>query len=492
MLKQRALLKSILDFNRDKVETEYLLNNLAYAKGTILKFGLDIHQDIYDFIIDHSTRFVDVPSFDRVKKHFEENVEVTEELDKIAKEKALFDTNFKSLVDDVIEDLRKKQLTKLLKETSSISESGKKLNKKDFVKGPKQAVEFFLHNSIEFLKSKSNVRTHGSIKDHTKEAIEEYLETKNSNRFDGLLTGLPSIDMICKGIRSPELWLVVAYVSELKTTMTMNFAYTQAIEQGKNVQFVSLEMPYKDVRNMFICIHSANLNLWPGSEWDDVYPLNYDSIVDGSLSPREEEFFKFLCSDLEDNSEYGDISIYQPEDGLSMSHLKAWAEIEFRKKPFEILYLDYIELMKSENPSKDYSLELNQRIKDLKQFAIHFNDGKGLRIVSAYQANRKGKEHADKHDGEYRLDALSYANEAERSADVIIYSYLNEELRANNQNKIGCLKNRSRPKFKQFKAKTNLSSRKIYEAPDEKSLVVDDRLEKNKKIQNDDLINDLV
>jgi hypothetical protein len=234
--------------------------------------------------------------------------------------------------------------------------------------------------------------------------------------------------------------------------------------------------------------------LWPGSEWDDVYPLSYQDIVDGQLSQREEEFFNFLCKDLEQNPEYGDFNIYQPEDGLTMSHLKAWAEIEFRRKPFDILYLDYIEIMKSENSSKDYTLELNQRIKDLKQLAIHFNDGAGLRIVSAYQANRKGKENADKSDGEYRLDGLSYANEAERSADVIIYSYLNDELRANNQNKIGCLKNRSRPKFKQFKAKTNLASRKIYEAPDENSLVTEDKIIKNKidKIKKDDLIGDII
>jgi replicative DNA helicase len=494
MSKHRAILKSIIDFNKDKVENNYILDNLNFLKSTVLKFSLDSHQKIYDYVSEHSLKFVDPPSFTRLKKFFEEDSEVIDELLKISEDDVLYATNFKSLVEELIEEQRKKELVNLLKETNTISETGKKINKNDFLKGPKQAVEYFLHNSINFLKGKSNIRTSGSIKSNSTEAIKDYLETKSSNKFDGLLTGLPSIDMICRGMRSPELWLVVAYVSELKTTMTMNFAYTQAIEQGKNVQFVSLEMPYKDVRNMFICIHSANLNLWPGSEWDDVYPLNYDDVVDGQLSEREEEFFNFLCKDLEENQDYGDINIYQPDEGLTMSHLKAWAEIEFRKKPFDIMYLDYIELMKSENPGKDYSLDLNQRIKDLKQFAIHFNDGAGLRIVSAYQANRKGKEHADKNDGEYRLDALSYANEAERSADVIIYSYLNDELRANNQNKIGCLKNRSRPKFKQFKAKTNLASRKIYEAPDESDLINSDKVIKNKneKIKKDDLIGDII
>jgi replicative DNA helicase len=494
MLKHRAILKSIVSFKKDKEEQGSLLNNFSYLKGTIIKFNLDLHQKIYDYVIEHTTKFVDVPSYQRLKKYFEAENDVLEELDKISSEESLFDSDFKSLAEEVVEEQRKKELVNLLKETNTISESGKKVGKDQILKGPKQAVEYFLHKSSDFLKGKSNVRTNGSVMATAKEALQEYSETKTSNKFDGLLTGLPSIDLVCKGIRSPELWLVVAYVSELKTTMTLNFAYTQAIEQGKNVQFVSLEMPYKDVRNIFICIHSANLNLWPGSEWDDVYPLSYDAIVDGQLSEREEKFFEFLCKDLEENPEYGEFNIYQPDEGLSMAHLKAWAEIEFRKKPFEILYLDYIELMKSDNPGKDYSLDLNQRIKDLKQFAIHFNEGKGLRVVSAYQANRKGKEHADKSDGEYRLDALSYANEAERSADVIIYSYLNDELRANNQNKVGCLKNRSRPKFKQFKGKTNLASRKVYEAPDEGNLPLDDKLQKNKnsKLKKEELINDII
>ena len=151
--------------------------------------------------------------------------------------------------------------------------------------------------------------------------------------------------------------------------------------------------------------------------------------------------------------------------------------------------------MKSEGAaSRDYTIELNQRIKDLKQFALNFNGGMGMMVCSAYQANRKGKESADKNAGEYRLDALSYANEAERSADVIIYSYLNDELRENNKVKIGCLKNRSRPKFKQFEAKTHLASRKVYELSEEKKILVDDKLQtnKNNKVKKDDLINDLV
>lgn len=493
MLNHRSLLKSIMDFTGDERERGYVAENFNFLINSNVSFKSDEHSKIYNFIKAHSGKFVDVPSFNRLLKKFEEDPDTTEELNKISKSSALFATNFRSLVAEVFEEQQKKDLVTLLKETNQISESGSKVNK-DFVKGPKAAVEHFLHKSTNFLKSEIDIKSQGTLREDSKDSLKEYHDKKGQNKFEGLLTGLNTIDEVCKGMRSPELWLVVAYVSELKTTQTMNYAYTQAIEQGKSIQFISLEMSYANMRDIFVCIHSANLNLWLNSEWHDVFPLDYSKLQDGELNQREEEFFDFLCNDLENNKEYGDIRIYQPPDGLTMSHLKAWAEVEYRKKPFDAIYLDYIELMKSEQSNKEYTIELNQRIKDLKQFALTFNGGKGMLVVSAYQANRKGKEHADKNAGEYRLDALSYANEAERSADVILYSYLNDELRENNKVKIGCLKNRSRPKFKQFEAKTYLASRKVYELSEEKKNFVDDKLKtnKNNRVKKDDLINNLV
>jgi len=494
MLKHRSLLKSILDFSGDSKERSYIAENFNFLLNSNVEFKSDEHSKIFNFVKKHSSKFVDVPSYGRLLKKFEEDIDTVEELQKIEKESALFATNFKSLVGEVFEEQQKKALVTLLKETNQISEGGVKKNR-EFLKGPKAAVEHFLHKSTDFLKSEIDIKCQGSMKEDSKTALQEYHDKKNQNKFDGLLTGLNSIDEVCKGMRSPELWLLVAFVSELKTTQAMNYAYTQAVEQGKDIQFISLEMSFANCRDIFVCIHSANLNLWLNSEWHEVFPLDYSKIQDGELTQEEEEFFDFLCNDLENNPEYGDIGIYQPPDGLTMSHMKAWAEIEFRKKPFYALYLDYIELMRDEvGDSSDYTIKLNQRIKDLKQFALNFNGGRGMMVCSAYQANRKGKENADKNAGEYRLDALSYANEAERSADVIIYSYLNPELRENNKVKIGCLKNRSRPKFKQFEAKTHLASRKIFELAEDKKILVDGKLttNKNNKIKKDDLINDLV
>ena len=48
----------------------------------------------------------------------------------------------------------------------------------------------------------------------------------------------------------------------------------------------------------------------------------------------------------------------------------------------------------------------------------------------------------------------------------------------------------SRPKFKQFKSKTLLASRKIYESKDEKDLEVENKIQKNKnkRIKEEDIM----
>jgi len=322
MLKHRSLLKSIIDFSGDTRERSFITENFNFLLNSNVSFKSDEHAKIFNFVKNHSSKFVDVPSFGRLLKKFEEDPDTVEELKKLEKEPALFATNFKSLVSEVFEEQQKKDLVNLLKETNQISESGTKINR-EFIKGSKAAVEHFLHKSTDFLKSEIDVKSVGSMREDSKDALKEYHEKKSQNKFDGLLTGLSSIDEVCKGMRSPELWLIVAFVSELKTTQAMNYAYTQAIEQGKNIQFISLEMSFANCRDLFVCIHSANLNLWLNSEWHSVFPLDYSKIQDGELTQEEEEFFDFLCNDLENNEEYGNIGIYQPPDGLSMAHLKA-------------------------------------------------------------------------------------------------------------------------------------------------------------------------
>lgn len=466
MFKQRVILRSIIS-KCDRMEDISLIENYNKTVDSELEFENE-HQQIYSVIKRHYSNTTSLPSYDLLLKTFETSNDVILELQKLDKEKPFFADNFDSIFNDVLQDQISKKFIVLLKEASEINTIGKKVERSN-LRGTTDAIDFLAQQTFklkeDYEKNKIDSNTKLTFK-NSDLTLSRYLHRKNNNNFDSLLTGIDSIDLTWTGIGQSEFWLLIAYTGELKSTLAMNMAYSQVIDQKKNVKYISLEMPSLQMLDLFVILHSANIDLWWYSKWKDVVPLDYTKYIDCSFNEEEEQFFEFLVKDLLTNKDYGNLSIYQPSDSFTFTKFKLWSEIEFNKIPFDIIYLDHLELLQDEpsEKDKDYGVRLNQRIKKLRQFSLNFNNSKGMRIVSAYQTNRKGKELADKSDGIYRLDALSYANEAERSATAIIYSYLNDELRANNRVKIGCLKHRTKELFPMFVAKTSLRCRKIYES----------------------------
>jgi len=68
---------------------------------------------------------------------------------------------------------------------------------------------------------------------------------------------------------------------------------------------------------------------------------------------------------------------------------------------------------------------------------------------------------ADKNDGKYDMAAISYANEVEKSADVITWSYLNDQLRKDGKFYMGNLKNRDNPLFERMIGKIIWQTKRI-------------------------------
>jgi len=197
MFMQRALLRSIISHKSGKKEITNLTDNFSLVQKSKISLALDTHAEIYAYISKHCAKFTEVPSLDRIKKNFEENIEITDELVKISQESCLFSSNFKSLVEDIYEEQKKREMVDLFKDANQISESGKKVNGA-FVSGTKEAMEYLLTNSAKFVTTEGDTKSSGSLKGESHESIKEYRKRKKENKFDGLLTGLPSIDRVCK------------------------------------------------------------------------------------------------------------------------------------------------------------------------------------------------------------------------------------------------------------------------------------------------------
>jgi len=254
-------------------------------------------------------------------------------------------------------------------------------------------------------------------------------------------------------------------VGELKTTLALNFAYNTSVYYGWNVMYFSLEMKYEQVRRILYCIHSTHEKFrGPGVP---TY-IDYAKLRDGELTPAEETLLAMVSEDYaqgQRSGEYGKIIVDRPVGDITVPQMKLKAEVEHRKNELGLIIVGYAGLVESEKGRSvnNYGVSLNYVMKDLSQLALNFNDGEGIPVCTPFQANREGWVDACKKEGVYKLNALSWANEAEKSSSLIISTFLGDTptLRNNNEVKIGCLKNRDGDHFKPFNASVHFPSRRI-------------------------------
>jgi len=194
--------------------------------------------------------------------------------------------------------------------------------------------------------------------------------------------------------------------------------------------------------------------------------ISVENVVYGGLTADEHAFFKIVCEDLVTTEGYGKLELWQPPKSqttvadVEFKLMQIQQEYKSTGRDLELVVIDYISLLglPVEERTRDTNENLNIIIKQLKRLCLTFNNGKGLRIISPFQANRKGWEEAKANDGVYHLTALSNAHEAERSSDVVVALFIDESWRDEGKVKISCLKNRRHAFFKPFNAKINFKS----------------------------------
>jgi replicative DNA helicase len=244
------------------------------------------------------------------------------------------------------------------------------------------------------------------------------------------------------------------------TTFACNWAYNSMTRFKKNVVFVSFEMTREQIRRSILVQHSANIRFREMG----FSPLDYGRIRDGELTPEEKDFyFNHVVKDFEDNKTYTNFQLVTPDCEWTMQNVKTQLETLHREFEVGLVILDHgqwIEASKARK-NKDYTIELNSVITDAKRLALTFDNNTGIPVIMLFQINRTGKTDADKNDGIYKMNALTYANNAEKTADVITTTYLNEELRKNGQTKFTNLKNRDNRLFDPFVAHVEFACRKI-------------------------------
>lgn len=442
------LLRSVIRFGQE--DEASLSSNLFQLRQEIQPVGID--SDILSFISDLFDKTHAVSPVDVIFSHFSDlsargdgkGIAGTTRLEMVrdGNHPLLEGATFRYSLDQFKHVLATEQLSNVLIEASAILTSGVR-RKEGTVQGPEATLDY-LHSSVSQL---SSILRRGSIEGSFRTDANTmrrlYQMWKDSPRDTvGVMTGIERIDVAHRGIRKGELSLVMGFVSHLKTSFCLNWLYRAAMIFGMNAAIASLETAIEDLRTILYVMHSAH----PKFLELGFQPLDYVQVTTGSLSPEEENVWDRVIDDFENCSDYGEIFYKEPDEALTIGDIKRWAEDKHKHAPLELLVIDYLGLVDPDlgQSSLDSGANLNKVIRASKQLAMTFAKGDKIAVVSPHQANREGLKEAEKNGGRYKLTALANSNEAERSTDLIYYTYMDDMLRNSNELLLGNLKARKR------------------------------------------------
>lgn len=309
-------------------------------------------------------------------------------------------------------------------------------------------------------------------------------ETVYGLRADSIRSIKPRGEEMTYDISVPEhKSFVVNDVVSHNTTMALNYAYNNAFIYNKNIFYAILEMTYTNLRRQIYVIHSSHgkfVTDWyledkkRGISDEHCYRgIDYRKVRDGELSDIDLERFKKVAQDFKANCK-GKLFVWRPEDEVKMSDIKKKSEMFHNKYGCDGLIIDYLGLVQPKHRIQDQLASVNSVVREGRMLALNFGRGRGVPLLSLFQMNRQGKMRADKNDGRYDYSAIAFANQIEKDADVITYTYLNDELRKDGKYYLGNLKNRDNPIFERMVGKILWNSKRM-RSMDKPVLKLDDQ-----------------
>lgn len=464
----KRLLRSVIDVDNQITQENLVLNFQKLVQARI-EWQMPEEERIFAFCQQYFQARLEMPSLQTARDYFEQtggtgDIEALERLKDIAAAQAYIRTNFVHLLAQIRDEQNKVKAVALLQETHQIITRGVEFREgreKIRKQGLREGVQHFAQKSLGLIQSDYNARTAGDVRQDGQAMWDEYQVAKvNKDKVWGRFTGLNEIDKCCHGAKKGELWVHAAFPGELKTMFACNWVYNLATRYRAHSVYWSLEMAYEQVRRIFYAIHSSNLKF----KNKGYAPLDYRKIRDGELTAEEEKFYQIVIDDFCNNPDYCEIEVRAPDHKVTVDEIRLETELIHRQMEVGLVVVDHgqnVDVAKGSN-SHDYVIQLNNMVRDMKMMALHFNHGEKVPVLMLFQINRQGKLEAEKNEGRYRIDALTYSNEVEKSADIITTTFLNDDHRKAGTTVLCNLKNRDNPLFAPFTAKVDWEPRRLY------------------------------
>ena len=228
----------------------------------------------------------------------------------------------------------------------------------------------------------------------------------NDSGINGLATGLSKVDYRTNGLRGSDLIIVAGRPGMGKTTFAMGIVKHCVIDEQKPALVFSMEMSQESLLERM----TSNLS---------GIPFNF--IRSGKLQEQHWPMLTSGISRLKDSPLYID-----DRAALSVNQMRSTARKLHKKVGLGCIVVDYIQLAKSKNPSREQ--QISEISGGLKAIAKELN----IPVIALSQLNRKCEEGPNKRPGVHHLRD---SGSIEQDADVIWLLYRDEFYNEDSQHK---------------------------------------------------------
>lgn len=255
----------------------------------------------------------------------------------------------------------------------------------------------------------------------------------------GVLTGIRPIDDVTRGISYGTVTTIFGFTSQGKSTTALNIMYN-ALVNGFNVMYLTLEMPKDDLYLVMMSLHSYRAASGLGGN-----PIPFEDAWKGILAPEVESYMKDVVRPSFESLP-GKYAFIGEEDVKDYSYQGLLALINSVPFQVDMVVVDHMNLAKLEvKASADVGFDMAKVCNNLKRVAIGSSVHPSRMVVLVAQANRSGFERADQDEstqGRYDLRAIADINALEQISFYIVSIYVNDELRRAGEAKFCLLKHR--------------------------------------------------
>lgn len=252
--------------------------------------------------------------------------------------------------------------------------------------------------------------------------ILDYQRARDEDQSRRPFSGLARLDQLTGGLGRGEVVMVAAPSGYGKTQMCVDMAYFASQFQGLHVYFATSETVRTTVRARLVARHSLNDKFRDMRE-DIGLPGGLDSqkISRGLLAPEHEQLLGAVALDYGFNGETsseGSCWVAQMPHGQTIPGLRAQIDVRSRSAMPDLVIVDYLALMSSPERFSSSRESLSSVVKSAAHFAVDFNKGMGVPLISPWQLNRESQREMVR-TGEVDQNGLAETAEAVNSADQV-------------------------------------------------------------------------